>query len=95
MEREFTLPTYSVTRLLDYLFSIWPFTTMKICPKTKQFAKVCSKFCQIFSKQRKNCQSGGNIAKSGHTGRARLDKRKEFRLTVAQESSNCLVVAVV
>ena len=30
-EREFG---YSVTRWLDYLFNIWPFSKMRICPIT-------------------------------------------------------------
>ena len=29
----------SVTRWLDYLFNIWPFRTIKVCPNVKIFAK--------------------------------------------------------
>ena len=46
----------SVTRWLDYLFKIWPFTTMKICPITSKTArKVDSKFCPIVLDSLKNC----------------------------------------
>ena len=34
----------SATRWLEYLFNIWPFRTIKICPKVKIFAKVGSNF---------------------------------------------------
>ena len=33
----------SVTKLLDYLFNFWSFTTKKICPKSR-------KFCQSYQK---------------------------------------------
>ena len=39
----------SVTRWLNYLFNIWPFRTMKMCPIVKTFAKVGSQFCQILN----------------------------------------------
>ena len=42
----------SVTRLMDYLHNIWPFTAKKICPITKN-AKVGSKFGQIQNEHHK------------------------------------------
>ena len=36
----------SVTRWLGYLFNIWPFTTVKICPIS---TKLGSKFCQLLN----------------------------------------------
>ena len=45
---------FSVTRLLHYLFNIWAFTTMKICPnncqiKLKMFRKTLSKWPKLFN----------------------------------------------
>ena len=37
----------SVTRWLNFVFSIWPFTTMKTFKKQIKFTKVSSKFCKI------------------------------------------------
>ena len=37
----------SVTRWLDYLLNIWPFTTLKNSSITKTFAKVGTNFCLI------------------------------------------------
>ena len=55
----------SVTRWLDYLFHIWPFTKMKCCPIPFKFCQKGSKFCQILNEPFQNwysffvlCQSG-------------------------------------
>ena len=42
-----------MTRWLDFLFNIWPFITMTICP-TAKIVKVGSKFCEIPNKPLKN-----------------------------------------
>ena len=43
----------SVTRWLNNLFHIWPFSTMKMCPLV---AKVGSKFCKMQNKPSRNSQ---------------------------------------
>ena len=43
-------PSTSVTRWLDDVFDVWPFTSMKICPNDKTIAKVRSRFRQILKK---------------------------------------------
>ena len=54
----------SVTRWLDYLFNIWPFTTMNVCLIAKVFPKVGSKFCQIYhQKIAKDIKNFANVAK--------------------------------
>ena len=42
----------SVTRWLDNLFNVWPFTIMKCPQKQKIFAKAGSKCCQILNYQK-------------------------------------------
>ena len=64
----------SVTRLLDYLFNIWAFTTLIICPKAH---KICQSKLKMFpntkltlSKRPKFFNAvpkWGNFSKSGHT----------------------------
>ena len=46
----------SVTRWLDYLFNIWPFTRMKIGPIANNLAQNGSIFFQILNKPAKSCQ---------------------------------------
>ena len=64
----------TVTRWLDYLANIWPFTTMNIRPKHLQFNKVSSIFFQVLYESFQNVKSffyimpkWRNFAKSGHT----------------------------
>ena len=47
--------TASVTRLLNYVFNIWPFSRKKICTISQKFAKAVLKFCQIQNKPSNNC----------------------------------------
>ena len=48
----------SVTKwILDYLFNIWPFTTVKICQKHLKFTKVSLKFYPVLTEPIQNCQS--------------------------------------
>ena len=47
----------SVTRWLDYLFHIWPFTKMKCCPIPFKFCQKGSKFCQILNEPFQNWYS--------------------------------------
>ena len=47
----------SVTWWLDYLFNIWPFTTMRMCPKYIKITKVCSKVWHIQKEPFQNGQS--------------------------------------
>ena len=37
-------------------FTMWPFTTMKICPIAWKIAKVDSKYCQLLNESSKTCQ---------------------------------------
>ena len=39
----------NVTRCLEYLFNIWPFTTTKIGRKNIKFTKISSILCQILN----------------------------------------------
>ena len=55
------LTLHDVTGLLDYLFDIWPFPTMKICPIAKDNTKVAR-----FKINPKTL----SFAKSAHTDRA-------------------------
>ena len=55
----------SVTWWLDYLFNIWPFTTMRMCPKYLKFTKVCTKLCQIQNEPFQNGQSCSTTCLSG------------------------------
>ena len=54
-DRDTRFATTSVTRLLNYVFNIWPFSRKKICTISQKFAKAVVKFCQIQNKPSKNC----------------------------------------
>ena len=47
------LAAASVTRWLDYFFSFWVVTTMKVCHFDEMFAKVGFQFCKIPNKPAK------------------------------------------
>ena len=61
------LQCFQMARLV---FHIWPFATMKSCPKASKCAKVCSKLCHLLNKalkcSNKNLPKKQNFAKSGH-----------------------------
>ena len=76
-------PLLSMTRLLDYLFTLWPFTTFKMCPKLHWICQrepksmpiiwwTLSKWTQFFT----IVPFWRNFAKSGHTPSARPQTRK-------------------
>ena len=46
------MQTSSVTRLLNYLLNIWPFTIIKFCPIALKFTNLSS----LLNKLSKNCQ---------------------------------------
>ena len=49
---------WPVTRWLFYFLNIWPFWTMKICPKYKILAQLGIQFCQILNSY---CRSAGTF----------------------------------
>ena len=54
----------SVTRWLDYMVDIWPFTTIKFY-KHKKLAKIGFKFCQIPNKNLKICSNTLQMSQNG------------------------------
>ena len=52
----------SVTRWLNYLFNIWPFTAMKVCTISK-------KICQNIFKVQKNLKIAKDISKFAHSSK--------------------------
>ena len=56
----------SVTRFLDYLFNIWPFTTMEMCPKrVTNFSKHVQNFAEFVNKPSGNGQILLTFSQSG------------------------------
>ena len=56
---------YSVTKGMDYLFNIRPFTTMKMCTTASIFDKVSSKCGQILIEISKKSPKISKISLSG------------------------------
>ena len=72
-----------VTRCPEYLFNIWPFATLKICPTAaKTFAKVGLKCCLHSKWVLKNGPNGRvrqNFAQSYHTACSVSQRRRRQR----------------
>ena len=65
-----------MTRWLKYLFNIWPFRTIRICPILQIICQSRLKICPILNKRSNKLpktlhflSKWQNFAKSGHTGR--------------------------
>ena len=71
--RKFRYITFSVTRWLNCLYNIWPFSKIEICPKASNFSqgrfKTLSDIKQTFKILPKTCtflSKWRNFTKSGH-----------------------------
>ena len=60
---------FSLGRQCDQMaklfFNVWPFTTIKICPKSQKFANVALKFCKGQNKPSSNCHGLLFFSQSG------------------------------
>ena len=84
------LPSFSVTRWLDYFSIFWPFAMMKISPIMSQ---ICHSRLSILRNKKytiKNLPKWRNFAKSGHLAATFRCSRGKRNFLLPQSLADCI-----